>query len=78
MFGGFDGSFYNDLHILDFQTIKKKIIKLSESTMLEDYHQLINKKESYDIKFILDNPQKQEVFAHKALVLFRTIEREVK
>lgn len=78
MFGGFDGSFYNDLQFLDFLSPKKQVIQLQESTMYSDYHRLINQKDSFDIKFILDNHDKSLIFAHKALVLFRTIQREIK
>lgn len=42
MFGGFDGSFFNDLHILDLETESKNIISPQESTIAEDYHSLIN------------------------------------
>lgn len=28
LFGGFDGNFYNDLHILDFQSCKKQIVQI--------------------------------------------------
>jgi hypothetical protein len=28
MFGGFDGNFYNDLNIVDFQTYRKQIIQI--------------------------------------------------
>lgn len=33
MFGGFDGNFYNDLNVLDFQTPKKQIISIQSSTI---------------------------------------------
>jgi hypothetical protein len=78
MFGGFDGAFYNDLNILDFQSAQKQIVKFADSSLSIDYQSLINQKDSYDIRFVLDNSQNQEVFGHKALVLFRAIQRELK
>jgi hypothetical protein len=33
MFGGFDGNFYNDLHILDFQNWKKSIVTIQPSSI---------------------------------------------
>jgi len=42
MFGGFDGNFYNDLNILDFQAPKKQIIDIQPSTINVDYQSLVN------------------------------------
>jgi len=83
MFGGFDGEFYNDLHILNMHGDDKsykgvKNIPVGPSTKERDYLSLLNNQESYDIVFRLsDGSQSIDVFANKALVLFRSIEIEV-
>ncbi|CDW71485.1 kelch repeat [Stylonychia lemnae] len=76
MFGGFDGSFFDDLHILDLQSASKQIIHIQTSSINFDYLKLVGSDQNTDITFILDNPQEQKVPAHKALVLFRLIKNE--
>ena len=76
MFGGFDGNFYNDLNILDFQAPKKQIINIQPSSINADYRSLVNQRESADIVFVLDTPTQSKIYAHKALILFRLVQRE--
>ena len=73
MFGGFDGSFYNDLNIMDLTTAKKQVIHIQPSTIYQDYRSLVNQQENADIVFILDNDRRSNIYAHKALILFRLI-----
>jgi hypothetical protein len=51
MFGGFDGSFYNDLNICDFSRPAKQVITIEPSTIDADYKSLVNSQESADIIF---------------------------
>jgi hypothetical protein len=51
MFGGFDGSFFNDMHILDLLKPQKQVINLTDSTIDKDYFSLINNLETADIIF---------------------------
>jgi hypothetical protein len=37
----------------------------------------VNNEENYDLVFILDNPSRSQIFAHKALVLYRSMEKEL-
>ena len=77
MFGGFDGGFYNDMHIMDFQKQNKQSITISPSTIDKEYAELINCSDNSDVVFQLDNAMKSTVYAHKSLILFRSIEREL-
>jgi len=77
MFGGFDGSFYNDLNICDFSKPSKQVITIEPSTIDADYKSLVNSQESADIVFTLDHPARPQVYGHKALILFRAIEKEL-
>jgi hypothetical protein len=57
MFGGFDGEFYNDLHILHLKQAEKTQITVSPSTLYHDYAALVDVKtfrHSADITFVLD------------------------
>jgi hypothetical protein len=77
MFGGFDGNFFDDLNILDLQTQGKSQLTVPKSTICEDYFSLVNNPESADIIFELNDAGKSKVYAHRALVLFRLIQREL-
>ena len=62
MFGGFDGEFFNDMHLLNFgqeldenQNIQHK--SLQWSSLLNDYAKLVDSKDHSNIKFTLDDPQ---------------------
>jgi len=77
MFGGFDGNFYNDLNILDLTKPHKQIIQIQPSSIDKDYFNLVNNQEHADIVFVLDDGLHSKVYAHKSLVLFRTIEIEL-
>jgi len=76
MFGGFDGTFYNDLNLLDFTRPSKQVLSIEPSTIDFDYRSLVNSEEASDIKFILDHPSKPLVHGHKPLILFRAFARE--
>ena len=71
MFGGFDGNFFDDLHILDMQTKDKSSISVPRSTLAEDYLTLVNSAESADIIFELNDSNKTQIYGHRALILFR-------
>lgn len=43
MFGGFDGSFFNDINILDLEQGEKGVINIPKSTISEDYYSLVNR-----------------------------------
>ena len=73
MFGGFDGSFYNDLNILDLTSEDNNSITVPKSTVCEDYHSLVNNPDGSDICFILNDQLRSKVYAHRALILFRLI-----
>lgn len=55
MFGGFDGSFYNDLNILDLQNTDRAAIQIRKSTISNDYQSLVNSAEGSDIVFQLND-----------------------
>ena len=55
MFGGFDGSFYNDLTILDLTRPHKQIIQIQPSSIDRDYLNLVNNQEHADVVFVLDD-----------------------
>lgn len=84
LFGGFDGTFYNDLQILDFQSSKNQVIKIQPTSINQDYKSLVNSDENSDLKFVLDTPKAIQpkparadlISAHKPLVLFRLLYRE--
>lgn len=81
MFGGFDGRFYDDLHVLDFQTHRKINIQIQNSSITQDYCSLVGSQENADIVFCLNPGQhwnhQVEVHAHKGLILFRLVHREI-
>ena len=54
MFGGFDGRFYDDLHVLDFQTHRKQNISIQQSSLIKDYCGLIENQDTHDIIFCLN------------------------
>jgi hypothetical protein len=76
MFGGFDGSFFNDLNIIDINSSNKTQVMVSSSTILKDYKKMINCHDSSDIIFVLDNAHKQKIYANKGLTLFRLMFHE--
>ena len=84
MFGGFDGEFFNDMHVLHFgqDSLEKISQQQSISSLLEDYAKLVDSKDHSNIKFLLDpikqGGPEQVVHANKSLVLFRLFEREVR
>lgn len=78
MFGGFDGDFYNDMHILNVMKNSNCSIKVSESTIESDYLKMLDNPECSDIEFLLNTkPYKAKVYMNKSLMLFRTVEREL-
>ena len=53
MFGGFDGTFYNDLHILHTNKTAKESIKVSVSTLMHNLASIVNDPEVSNIEFVL-------------------------
>lgn len=53
MFGGFDGNFYNDLHILHTNKPIKESVKVSQSTLHQDLASVVNMPELSDVEFVL-------------------------
>ena len=57
MFGGFDGEFFNDMHLLNFghdHQGHRAQIASSFSSLLDDYAKLVDAKEHSNIRFTLD------------------------
>lgn len=52
MFGGFDGEFFNDMHLLHFEP--ENFSQQGPTCLLEDYAKLVDSKEHSNIKFQLD------------------------
>ena len=55
MFGGFDGEFFNDLHVLPLQSIYQDRFPKFESTINEDFSNLIK-----DAEITRDQPNHQK------------------
>ena len=53
MFGGFDGTFYNDLFILHTNKTVKENVKVSKSTLHTNLASVVNISELSDIEFVL-------------------------
>ena len=55
MFGGFDSSFFNDLHILDLDQGKRGFsqMHIEDSKKENEFFQMINSKEGHDVVFRL-------------------------
>jgi len=51
MFGGFDGNFYNDMHILDLHQSSKQTISIMPTSIDKDYFSLVNSPDNADIIF---------------------------
>ncbi len=77
VFGGFDGQFYNDLHIVDFLHAKKQMIKPEQSTLVSDYQHLVDHQETSDITFILGDTCRSRIASHKSLLLYRSVIKEL-
>ena len=54
MFGGFDGEFYNDMHILHLKEAPKMRGFNSSSTINSDYSKLVDSQDHSNIQFVLD------------------------
>lgn len=54
MFGGFDGEFYNDLHILHMKKDEKSKVSVRHSELDESFAKLVNEPELADIIFELE------------------------
>ena len=82
MFGGFDGEFYDDLHLMDlYPSIKKTCVEAS--TKDQEYLKMIDQQSSSDFSFKIESGNNTSsfcghnmVYANKALVMYRTIENE--
>ena len=51
MFGGFDGEFFNDMHLLHFDQLEREPSSLATSTLFSDYAKLVDAKEVSNIRF---------------------------
>ena len=81
MFGGFDGNFYSDLHILHTNKTAKESVIVAKSTLHPNLASAVNVPELSDIEFVLRPSVGQNppvVHANKSLVLYRLIERELR
>jgi hypothetical protein len=81
MFGGFDGTFYSDLHILHTNKTAKESVTVSRSTLHTSLASVVNIPELSDIEFVLRPTSSlgtSVVHANKSLVLYRLIERELR
>jgi hypothetical protein len=85
MFGGFDGTFYNDLHILHTNKTLKESVRISKSTLHANLAEAVDCSEFSDIEFVLkpasdffEVAARTQIFANKSLVLYRLIERELR
>ena len=85
MFGGFDGNFYNDLHILHTNKTLKESIRVSKSTLNANLALAVDCPELSNIEFVLkpindfcEAPKSTVIYANKSLVLYRLIERELR
>lgn len=79
MFGGFDGTFYNDLHILHTNKTAKESIAVTASTLMQNLASVVNDPEVSNIEFVLkSNGHSSPIYANKSLVLYRLIERELR
>lgn len=76
MFGGFDGEFFDDLHILDLLPDANKVL-ISPSTRAADLVSTINSPNNYNVVFKLIGPTGfRTLNALKAMLLYRLIELE--
>ena len=76
MFGGFDGNFFNDVNILNLKK-EQNTVAIPKSTVSEDYFSLVNNSEGSDISFKLNDPSRTCIYSHRALILFRLLQREI-
>jgi N-acetylneuraminic acid mutarotase len=76
MFGGFDGNFFNDVNILSLKK-ENNTVAIPKSTVSEDYFSLVNNPEGSDISFKLNDPSRTSIYGHRALILFRLLQREI-
>jgi hypothetical protein len=65
IFGGFDGSFFNDLHCLN---VHPYLIPRTASTHLNNLSCMVNNELQSDIRFRINN---EIVYAHKSLLFYR-------
>lgn len=72
MFGGFDGEFYNDLHLLDVLPTQKDV-NVTPSTKAQDYLGMVNSQADSDITLKIGS---ECLHLHKALLLFKAVPYE--
>lgn len=77
MFGGFDGSFFNDVNLLDIESSNRSCIKVEPSEICKDYLSLVNNPDSADVVISINDPKQPKVFAHRGFMLFRLMSFEV-
>ena len=80
MFGGFDGEFFNDLHVMDLEFNKRGLATpIDNSTISRDFASMVNNPKFSDIK-IRVNLQNGHIYCfylNKSLLLFRSLDKEV-
>jgi hypothetical protein len=80
MFGGFDGEFFNDLHVMDLEHSKRGLsTQIDSSTMIKDFALMVNNPKVSDIKLRvnLQNGHIYCFYLNKSLLLYRALEKEV-
>lgn len=76
MFGGFDGDFFNDLHALHLNSLRKNQIVVAPSTLDSDLARIVDDKELSNI--VLSLSYSNEILnVNKSVLLYRLFEREV-
>jgi hypothetical protein len=62
MFGGFDGEFYNDLHVMDLErSTRGSSEMLIEDSMREaDYMKMVDSRDGHDVVFRLQSSQNED------------------
>ena len=50
---------------------------MQKSTVTEDYFSLVNNPDGSDVCFLLNDQHRTKVYGHRALILFRLIQREL-
>lgn len=54
MFGGFDGEFFNDLHVMDLESKRgSSLMEVDDSMRESDYMKIVDSKEGHDVIFRL-------------------------
>lgn len=73
MFGGFDASFYSDIHIIDFLGTNKRKMTIDKSTYRRDYQQIYREGSSTDLTLLV---KEKKFKVNRGLLLSRIVQRE--